>query len=273
MSQRTAFKIFGSLGPAGAIVTIAEKISKVVWYEAYEQGAQTDMKVEAQVSLAKEQRAAYVADLFKVRGSLNRKMESFKPEVKEAAYKELAGIIEHHAKIISRTEKTRLLRERMHFKGNPVEYQKRITAARRVSADTDDNLIKMALKLVENCKKDELTPHITSEDFDGTADAEDGNIETRVTRADAERLLEEWKKILVQHENEGNNIEALLAGGASGANTTSLINNDNGETPELEQLKDKLFVSAGEDPYDIFLSFQHYGLNTQVTDADRRAYA
>ena len=226
---------------------------------------------EAAAEKAKQQRADFVHDLFKVRGKLNRELESFKPEVKDAAYKELAEIITRHARIISRTEKSRLLKERLAFKNNPVEYQKRIRAARRVSADTDDNLIKMTLKLVTNADYSVLAPLIISEDFDGTADAELGNIESRVTRARAEELLAAWKKILVAYEKEGNNVDVLLAGDAAG-NTASLINADKGENVELEQLKDQLFITTGEDQYDCFLAFNHYGLNTELTDNDRKNY-
>ena len=177
MAQRTAFKFCASFGPAGAIAVLAEKLSRAIWYEAYEQGDPSMEPAEKFVAQAQQQRSAYVSDLFKVRGKLEREMVSFKPEVKEAAYRELAGIIEKHSKIISRTEKGRLLRERLQFKDNPAEYQKRIQAARRVSADTDDNLIKMALKIVTAAEKEELLKYVTTEDVDGTADVEEGNIE------------------------------------------------------------------------------------------------
>lgn len=62
------------------------------------------------------------------------------------------------------------------FKDNPAEYQKRIKAAKRVSADVDDNLIKMALKIVTSCKKEELLKYAVTEDIDGTVDVEEGNV-------------------------------------------------------------------------------------------------
>ena len=78
-----------------------------------------------------------------------------------------------------------------------------------------------------------------------------------------------WKNILLAYEKEGNNVDALLAGDAAG-NTASLINADKGENVELEQLKDQLFIKTGEDQYDCFLAFNHYGLNTELTDNDRK---
>jgi len=220
MATRTTFKFLASFGPAGSVAVIAEWISRAIWYEAYEQGDPSFITAEKFVHQAMEQRSAYVSELFKVKGKLNREMISFKPEVKEAAYQELAAIIEKHSKIISRTEKSRLLRERLQFKNNPAEYNRRIKAARHVSADTDDNLIKMALKIVSEAKKDELVKYVTAEEGEGTVDVEEGNIEARVTRARADQLLVEWKKILVQHENEGHNIDTILAGSSLIGDTT-----------------------------------------------------
>lgn len=37
-TPRTAFKFFGSFGPAGAIAVLSEKIARAVWNDAYEQG-------------------------------------------------------------------------------------------------------------------------------------------------------------------------------------------------------------------------------------------
>lgn len=38
MTTRTVFKIFGSFGPGGSIVTLMEKVCKSVFNEAYEIG-------------------------------------------------------------------------------------------------------------------------------------------------------------------------------------------------------------------------------------------
>ena len=158
--KRASFRTLASLGPAGSVAVLAEWISRAMWYEAYEQGDPSFVTAEKYVNLAMEQRSAFVSELFKVKGKLNREMVSFKPEVKDAAYHELADIIEKHSKIISRTEKSRLLRERLQFKNNPAEYNRRLKAARHVSADTDDNLIKMALKIVNAAKKEELVKYV-----------------------------------------------------------------------------------------------------------------
>ena len=62
---------------------------------------------------------------------------------------------------------------------------------------------------------------------------------------------------------------------ALGGNATkqSLIDADRGDSVELEQLKDKLFIQTGEDQYDTFLAFHHYGFNTKLTDSDRKNYS
>lgn len=46
MTSRTVFKIFGSLGPAGSLVTIMEKICRRCFNEAYELGDPTAFRTE-----------------------------------------------------------------------------------------------------------------------------------------------------------------------------------------------------------------------------------
>ena len=86
MATRTAFKFFASFGPAGSLVTIAEKASRAIWYDAYEQGNPDDVSMERIEKEAQEKRQDYVQELFKIRGRLEREMVSFKPDVKDAAY-------------------------------------------------------------------------------------------------------------------------------------------------------------------------------------------
>ena len=55
-------------------------------------------------------------------------------------------------------------------------------------------------------------------------------------------MLEAWKKILVQYENEGNSVDALMSGPSTlGGDATkqNLIDADRGDSVELEQLKVK----------------------------------
>ena len=69
-------------------------------------------------------------------------------------------------------------------------------------------------------------------------------------------MLEAWKKMKVQAENEI----------GSGVTQDALLANDN-------KLKDKLFIEFGEDVDDAFAAFKFYGLNVEVTDDDRSNYS
>ena len=100
------------------------------------------------------------------------RLVSLKPEVRTEAYQELADLIMKHSAVISRAEKQRLMRERLNFKDNPAEYNKRLKAARHVSKDTDDNLIKMALKIVNESRLEKLNEFVKSEGGAGSADVE-----------------------------------------------------------------------------------------------------
>ena len=62
---------------------------------------------------------------------------------------ELRDIIEKHVKIISSTTRSRLLRERMFIKNNPVLYKRKLAEAQNVEKDITDNLVKMALHIVK----------------------------------------------------------------------------------------------------------------------------
>ena len=164
-------------------------------------------------------------------------MKPHDPLVKEAAYKKLAEIIERHSRIIARSEKQRLIKERILVKDNTAEYNKKLKAAKRVLSDTSDNLIKMALVIIKDAEKDELLKCIEVDDTGAAADIEEGDIETRVTRADAEKLLKAWKKLLIKYENEHGSTSQLFEG-SSTSNQDSLLPSSKGDSVELDKLKD-----------------------------------
>ena len=190
--------------------------------------------------------------MFQVRGRLERDIANrFDEEKNKAAYEELNKIIEKHVSIISRSEKGRLQRERMYFKNNPAQYQRRIDAAKTVEHDTYDNLVKMALHIVAGTTIEKLSEGL--ENF--TIDVEAGTIESRVSHADAIKLHVTWKMILQNYVDQpGNSIGAVFG---ETTNTSALITK---ESDELTRLKDELFIQTGEDTNDIFEAFAHYNL-------------
>ena len=241
-----------------------------MFYEAYDQGNPDEITSVQAAAESQKLRSEYVSELFKVKGNLNMRLVSLKPEVRDQAYTELGDLIMKHSALISRAEKKRLMRERLNFKNNPAEYNKRLRAAKHVSKDTDDNLIKMALKIVNESTLEKLNEYVKAEGGAGSAaDVEEGAISDRIPRARADQLHTAWKKILIQFEKEGGNADDLMGGDAG--NQEALL--QRGESDQLEELKDKLFIQENEDPFDAFQAFRHYGYTINLTEADRSNFA
>jgi len=198
-------------------------------------------------------------------------MLSLSESTQASAYVKLSEIIFKHKCLISKSEMSRLARERLFFQPNSIQYKRLVEASRRVEADTTDNLIKMAIHIVKQAK-----PHLLQEEYtriSGTKIVGDieggGDIGQRVAENRAHELLVEWKKVLIEYEKAGNDVDALFS---SGKGASEGLINDN-SSPELENLKDKLFIATGEDQLDTFEAFEHYQLDTRLTEADKQRFA
>jgi len=53
MTQRSVFKIFGSLGPGGTFVTLTEKIIRYVFNDAYDLKNDDEFRASEEVEIAK----------------------------------------------------------------------------------------------------------------------------------------------------------------------------------------------------------------------------
>lgn len=265
MANRNVFKILSSVGPGGCIAAFCEKICKMQYYDAYEQGDPADKPSEEFQEKAKQQRQDYVEELFEEKGNLSRQMLALQHDTKQQAYKSLCEIILKHKTLITKSEMSRLARERLFYKPQSVQYKRIIEKSRSVEADTIDNLIKMALHIIKDAEADMLYAkwaEVSGTEY--TGDIEGGDIETRIPRARAQELLTAWKKILIEYKAEGNSVTALFSG--QGGTSEGLINAETSE--DLEFLKDKLFIAEAEDQLDTFEAFKHYELKYSFTDSD-----
>jgi len=124
MTTRTVFKIFGSFGPGGAIVTLMEKVCKSIFNEAYEIGDVSQFKSKEEEDL-KKLRNDFVNELFNFKGEFERRTSSLKEEVRVQAYVKLGHIFETYKTKMIKLEKQRLARERHFFdqEENVVKYQ------------------------------------------------------------------------------------------------------------------------------------------------------
>mgnify|MGYP001557377521 CR=1 FL=1 len=78
MTSRTVFKIFGSLGPGGAFVTLIEKLCKRIFNDAYELGDPTEFRTEEEEKI-KQQRQNYINELFNFKSTFERESTSLNP--------------------------------------------------------------------------------------------------------------------------------------------------------------------------------------------------
>lgn len=117
----------------------------------------------------------------------------------------------------------------------------------------------MTLAIVEGSKPAKLSELFGGVQF--AADSEAASIESRVSIRDAEELLQAWNEILDEYEQNGGNVASLFSSAATGSGVReSLVGNDGAINPELQSLKDKLFIQTGEDSHDTFTAFEHYRL-------------
>ena len=123
MTGRTVFKIFGSLGPGGSVITLLEKVCARVFNEAYELGDEGEMQAEEE-TLIKTARQDYVNELFDFKSNYERRANSLDVEIQQEALDELAELLDKHKKKISLLEKQKLARERVFYmrEENDVKY-------------------------------------------------------------------------------------------------------------------------------------------------------
>ena len=200
-----------------------------------------------------------------MRGTFERKSKSVNESTKEEGYKALAELIAKHVTIMVRTEKGRLIRERIFYKNDPNRYARCLEMAKTVDEDMLDNCFKMAVHI---CHPDE--PRLQKELDDmglkaGSADKENAleDIASRVTEADAREYLLKWKKIQIQNEA---NLDLP-------ANQTSTLLSDAEDSEALAKCKDELFIQTGQDLIDIFAAFEHYKLDQNISEEDRRQFS
>lgn len=150
MTQRSVFKIFGSLGPGGTFVTLTEKIIRRFFNEAYDLGDDEEFVAPEESQIAKL-RQDFVNELFGMKGAFERKSTSHNQLVKVRAYADLHKLIEKFKHEIITLEKNRLYKEKT-FYTNEENKQKADQAAKKldtIDADVADNLNKMAIHILK----------------------------------------------------------------------------------------------------------------------------
>lgn len=150
MTTRTVFKIFGSLGPAGSLVTLTEKFCRGFFTDAYELGDPAQFHTVEEDEL-KKLRSEFVNELFNFKGEFERKTVSLKPGAKDEAYQRLGQIYSNSRSKMIKAEKQRLTKERLWFynEGDMLKYTASAKKLDLVEGDVSDNLQKMIMNILK----------------------------------------------------------------------------------------------------------------------------
>jgi len=93
MASRNVFKIFGSIGPAGSIVSLTEKLCSSLYPHAYNFGdeSQTESQIDKDLRTVREE---YIKELFNYKNKFVKKVEGkTTSQDKQDAYQKLVEII------------------------------------------------------------------------------------------------------------------------------------------------------------------------------------
>ncbi len=163
------------------------------------------------------------------------------------AYSNLAKCINRYKVPIVKFEKQKLAKERIRYltEENDIKYNQAVEKLATIEHDIEENLKNMARQIVGMS----FIPMDKSQD-------DEEKIEEKITHMQAEECLTLYKKFTVEQENKkvgDDNKEGLLR-------SNSLIS-------------DRLFMKSGFDFELVERAWKHYGINTQITEADRKKYS
>ena len=240
MAKRSVFKFFGSLGPGGAFVALAEKTIRKFMNEAYDLGEDDVFHAPEEDQIMKL-RSDFVNELFNMKSSFERKSQSLNPLIQVKAYAELHNVLEKYKRKITFLERAKLHKERAFYMGEEDQLKADLVAKKleTVEADIADNLTKMAAHV--------LRPNMSRLQEAGQAR---GSVAERVTRIKAEEYLGVWKRMKI---------------------AANCFEPDDSASEAVRRLKDELFVKVGEDVQDVFEAFDYYQLDTTITEQDKLA--
>lgn len=159
MASRYVFKFFGSIGPAGAFVSLTEKICTSVFPDAYNYGDDEQMESEIDKEM-KGVREEYIKELFNFKSKFSRRTTDTTQDEKDKAYKDLIFLIKKYIEKMVRLEKNKYMRERIYYQKEKqsVLYEKANAKYQNCRDDITDNLVKQARTI---CKPsaDEFRKH------------------------------------------------------------------------------------------------------------------
>ena len=115
MATRYVFKFFNSIGPAGSLVGLAEKICTAVYPHAYNFGDESQLESEIDKEI-KISRSTFVNEMFNQKNKLLKKTKpEIDQEIQEEAWKVMVDIVIKHIAIAVRLHKNKYMRDRLMY--------------------------------------------------------------------------------------------------------------------------------------------------------------
>jgi len=261
MATRFVFKFFGSLGPAGALVGLTEKVCTAIYPHAYNFGDPSQMESQIDKDL-RDLRSQYVNELFQIKNKFAKlTAEGKKEDEKKEAYDKLLAIVKSYISKTVRLEKNKYMRERIFFQreGQITLYNEANSKYHNAETEVTDNLVKMA-KTICKPSKEEFDQYFAEFNLE----EEDQNIKEKISETMAREYLDIYTKFDYKLNTEINRLKKMKDNSdiseEDQAKMNQLLPLDNDKVAFEEYVKDQLFVETGEDVEDIMLAWKMYNL-------------
>lgn len=167
MATRFVFKFWGSIGPAGSVVGLVEKMCTALYPHAYQFGDESQIESQVDKDL-KKLREQYINEIFKIKNKFQKNTaEGVSGDKREEEYKRLILIIKTYIEKMTRMEKNKYMRERLFYQreNQIVLYEEANAKYHKCQDVITDNLVKQAKTIVKPDEA-EFTRYLESEKID-----------------------------------------------------------------------------------------------------------
>lgn len=199
MATRHVFKLFGSIGPAGSLVSLTEKICSSLYPHAYNFGDEN--QVESQID--KDLRAVreeYIKALFNQKNRFAKKIAQGE-ETKKEAYEDLIKLIKVFIEKTTRLEKNKYMRERIFYQRErqQVLYDEANKNYNQCNIEIEDNLVKQAKTICKPSKED--FDNFFKKEFNLMEDeAFVGSLRQRIDENAAKQFFNQWRQLVEEFD-------------------------------------------------------------------------
>lgn len=201
MANRHVFKIWGSIGPAGSLVSLTEKFCTNLFPQAYKHGdpEQFESQIDKDLKVIRDD---YILQLFNFKSKFEKKKDD--ENERDKAYDDLIAIIKQFIEKSVRLERNKYMRERIYYQrtNQIVMYENSNKMYQSCRTTVVDNLVKTA-KTICNPTKQEFEKHFKDFNIEENDDKNtQDDIKSRISFAQADEYLSSWRKIQSDYSDE-----------------------------------------------------------------------